>query len=85
MTRLPRPKFINQARALDNVIEQLQDVSLLAIDTESNSMFVYQEQVCLIQLSARRETNGKAHILDFIIDPLAMDDVSALGELFANP
>ncbi|MBZ0316665.1 MAG: HRDC domain-containing protein [Anaerolineae bacterium] len=85
MIRLPRPQFISQARALKNVIEQLQDVSLLAIDTESNSMFVYQEQVCLIQLSARRETNGKAQVLDFIIDPLAIPDVSALGELFANP
>ncbi|CAG0967228.1 partial Ribonuclease D, partial [Anaerolineae bacterium] len=85
MIRLPRPKFISQARDLKNVIEQLQDVSLLAIDTESNSMFVYQEQVCLIQLSARRETNGKAQVLDFISDPLAIPDVSALGELFANP
>lgn len=81
MIRLPRPKLISQARALKNVIEQLQDISLLAVDTESNSMFVYQEQVCLIQLSARRETE----ILDFIIDPLAIPDVSALGELFANP
>ncbi|MCQ3929384.1 MAG: ribonuclease D [Chloroflexi bacterium] len=81
MIRLPRPKLISQPRALKNVIEQLQDISLLAVDTESNSMFVYQEQVCLIQLSARRETE----ILDFIIDPLAIPDVSALGELFANP
>ncbi|GIK63094.1 MAG: ribonuclease D [Chloroflexota bacterium] len=81
MIRLPRPKLISQARALKSVIEQLQDISLLAVDTESNSMFVYQEQVCLIQLSARQEEQ----ILDFIIDPLAIPDVSVLGELFANP
>ncbi len=85
MIRLPRPKLISQARALDNVIEQLQDVSLLAVDTESNSMFVYQEQVCLIQLSARRNLTGEGEILDFIIDPLALPDVSVLDELFANP
>ncbi len=85
MTRLPRPKFISQARALKTVMEQLQDISLLAVDTESNSMFVYQEQVCLIQLSARHKAQGESEILDFIIDPLAIPDVSVLGELFADP
>ncbi|MBI5928439.1 MAG: HRDC domain-containing protein [Chloroflexi bacterium] len=85
MTRLPRPKLISQARALKNLVEQLRDIPLLAVDTESNSMFVYQEQVCLIQLSARHIGNKETEILDFIIDPLAVSDLSALGELFANP
>jgi ribonuclease D len=85
MIRLPRPKFISQARALQNVVEQFRGIPLLAVDTESNSMFVYQEQVCLIQLTGRREENGEMQLYDYIIDPLVIPDISALGELFADP
>lgn len=85
MIQLPHPTFINQARALKNLVAQLGDISVLAVDTEANSMFVYREQVCLIQLSIRRAADGNAQILDYIIDPLMISDVSPLGEVFANP
>jgi ribonuclease D len=47
------------------------------VDTESNSLHAYQEQVCLIQFS----TQGH----DFLVDPLSLDDLSPLGEVFAHP
>ena len=49
----------------------------LAVDTESNSLHAYREQVCLIQFSTRKT--------DYVIDPLALDDLSALGPIFSNP
>lgn len=55
----------------------LADEPLIAIDTESNSMYAYEGVVCLIQLSTRQA--------DYIIDPLAIDDLSPLGVLMNNP
>ena len=49
----------------------------LAVDTESNSLHAYQEQVCLIQFTTPQK--------DYVIDPLALDDLSALGLIFSNP
>ena len=49
----------------------------VAVDTESNSLHAYQEQVCLIQFSIPSA--------DYLVDPLANMDLSPLGELFANP
>ena len=49
----------------------------LAVDTESNSLHAYREQVCLVQFT----TPGK----DYVLDPLALHDLSALGPIFSNP
>ena len=49
----------------------------VAVDTESNGLHAYQEQVCLIQFST-----GK---IDYLVDPLAMEDLSPLEPVFANP
>ena len=62
---------------LRHLAEFLSDAPLVAIDTESNSLYAYQERVCLIQLSTRAE--------DFIIDPLAIEDMSPLAPIFESP
>ncbi len=49
---------------------------ILAVDTESNSLYVYQEQVCLIQFSTRDK--------DILIDTLALPDLSPLENIFAT-
>ena len=49
---------------------------LVAVDTESNSLYAFQEQVCLIQFST---PDG-----DFLVDPLALPDLTVLDELFAT-
>ncbi len=49
----------------------------LAVDTESNSLYVYQEQVCLMQISVPGS--------DYLVDPLALEDISGLGPLLADP
>lgn len=69
---------VRDAEALTDCVEALADCEVLGVDTESDSFFSYQEQCCLIQITG----NGT---IDYIIDPLAIDDLSALGPLMANP
>jgi ribonuclease D len=47
------------------------------VDTESNSLHAYREQVCLIQFSTSRK--------DYLLDPLELSDLSSLALLFSDP
>ena len=49
----------------------LRGETILAVDTESNSLYAYRERVCLIQFSTLQD--------DYLVDPLALDDLSALA------
>jgi ribonuclease D len=49
----------------------------IAVDTESNSLYAYREQVCLIQFSTPEA--------DYLVDPLALADISPLGPIFSDP
>ncbi len=62
---------------LQALIQALQAQPAIAVDTESNSLYVYHERVCLIQISVPGA--------DYIVDPLAGLDLSPLGEVFADP
>ena len=74
---LPKPVMITRPNALEKMANRLASEPILAVDTESNSLFAYQERVCLIQFSTPQE--------DFLVDPLALRDLSPLEPLFANP
>jgi ribonuclease D len=73
---LPRPSVITHPRALRKLKDSLKQESILAVDTESNSLFAYQERVCLIQFSTTKR--------DYLVDPLAIDDLSLLASIFAS-
>ena len=77
LTDLPEPSWIDRPQQLVDMSQVLARQPILAVDTESNSLHAYQEQVCLIQFSTRE--------IDYLVDPLALDDITQLGELFANP
>ena len=77
MTALPKAEFIRSRDALEALVARLRGESRIAVDTESNSMHAYRGTTCLIQLSTRAE--------DCLIDPLVIDDISALGEILAAP
>jgi ribonuclease D len=62
---------------LKDLSRRLADGPAFSVDTESNSLFVYREQVCLVQITYQGE--------DYVIDPLAIKDLSPLGPLFADP
>jgi ribonuclease D len=59
------------------MVAELKKQPAVAIDTESNSLHSYQEQVCLIQVSIPKA--------DYLIDPFPIQDMSPLGEIFADP
>lgn len=69
--------LVTASEQLEQVVQELRRHPLVAVDTESNGLYAYYEQVCLIQLSTPA--------MDYIIDPLALPDIRPLGELFANP
>jgi ribonuclease D len=73
---LPPPAWVDTPDGLRRLIEELRRHPRVAVDTESNSLHAYRERVCLIQFS----TPGS----DVLVDPLALDDLSPLGEIFAN-
>jgi ribonuclease D len=52
------------------------DGPLCAIDTEADSLHRYRESLCLIQFAVRGES--------ILIDPLAIEDLSPLGEYLSE-
>ncbi len=71
------PLLIDQQIPFEELVENLKSQQILAVDTEANSLYAYHEQVCLIQISTTEQ--------DYIIDPLALEDLSPLGDLFNDP
>ena len=71
------PVWVNRPADLRKMAADLQRFPILAVDTESNGLYVYQEQVCLLQFSA-----GET---DYLVDPLSLSDLSALAPVFENP
>ncbi len=74
---VPFPRILKSTEELADLIRTCQHEPRVALDTESNSLYAYREEVCLIQLSTSRE--------DVLIDPLVIPDLSPLGELLADP
>ena len=68
---------ITQANALEKLARNLLDQPILGVDTESNSLYAFHERVCLIQFSTSEA--------DYLVDPLALRDLSPLAAIFASP
>lgn len=74
---LPLPIWVDRPVSFRAMLAHLQGEPALAVDTESNSLYVYHEQVCLVQISVPGS--------DYLVDPLALRDLSGLGPLLADP
>ncbi len=61
---------------LPRLADELSAQPIVAIDTESNSLYAYRERVCLIQFSIP----GK----DYLVDPLAIPDLEPLRNMLAS-
>ena len=70
------PVWIDRPTLFGKMIRDLSLQSRIAVDTESNSLHAYREQVCLIQFSTPTT--------DYILDPFVFNNLSALGPLFNN-
>ncbi len=75
ITPVQEATFVARPAALEHTAAALRQQAMIAVDTESNSLHAYQEQVCLIQFSTGEQ--------DYLVDPLALKDLSRLGEVFA--
>jgi ribonuclease D len=74
---LPSPVWVANPDSLAQLVTTLEAQPRLAVDTESNSLHAYREQVCLIQFSTPQT--------DYLIDPLALQVLSPLAPIFSNP
>jgi ribonuclease D len=62
---------------MQEMLQDLRRQPVVAVDTESDSLFAYHYKVCLLQISVPE--------VDYLVDPLLMSDATPLGSLFANP
>jgi len=69
--------MVEDTGTLVEVAARLALAPAIGVDTESDSFYSYQEKVCLVQISDLEA--------DYIIDPLAVEDMSALAPIMANP
>lgn len=74
---LPPPIWVNTPKLLNTMLEDLTSQPRVAVDTESNSLHAFREQVCLLQFSTPNA--------DYLVDPLALSDLDELADIFANP
>lgn len=69
--------YISTPEELHILAEDLQRHEVIGVDTESNSLFAYREQVCLIQFSTETK--------DYLVDPLELNELTPLEPVFFNP
>ncbi len=70
-------KIITEFKELAEVAEIIGRETEIAVDLEMDSLHNYCEKVCLIQISTRTQS--------WLIDPLALKDLSPLAAPFSNP
>jgi ribonuclease D len=69
--------FIESTADFERVVSHLKQEPMVAIDLEADSMYHFQEKVCLLQVATDE--------MVAIIDPLAIDDPASLGNVLADP
>ena len=69
-------EFVSENSHLAEIVDKASSGTRVAVDIESNGFFRYPERVCLVQLATPEAV--------FLVDPLAITDVSPLGDLFSN-
>jgi ribonuclease D len=70
-------QIITSRGDLADFVREIEAARRIAIDLEADSMYHFQEKVCLLQMATRRHTA--------VIDPLSVEDLSALKSVFQNP
>lgn len=74
---LNAPIWVARPAELRRMVKDLVHQPIIAVDTESNSLFAYREQVCLVQISTPAT--------DYLVDPLTLTDLSELAPVMADP
>ena len=68
--------LIDHSQDMQPLLEDLENITAVAVDTESNSLYAYYERVCLIQFSTPT--------VDYLLDPLALppEEIQQLHPFF---
>jgi ribonuclease D len=69
--------YVDTPEGLRRMVDELRDLPLIAADTEAAGYHRYFDRLSLVQVSSREAT--------WLIDPLAIDDLGPLAELFEDP
>jgi len=70
-------RLIATRSELESFAKSLEQATAVAVDLEADSMYHFQEKVCLIQMAAASDS--------VVIDPIQIKDMSPLKPLFFNP
>jgi len=73
----PTYLLVKDQSDLNRIASSIEKETAIGVDLESDSMFHYQEKVCLIQISTPSR--------NILVDPLSLDDISPLSPVFADP
>jgi ribonuclease D len=83
---------VYNSKTLAKLLAHLRQQPLLALDTESDSLYSYYPRVCLIQISAPSAASVKEKddeavdaVTDYLVDPLRLTDLTPLGQVLAAP
>ena len=78
MIRKQPTYFVVKERSdLKRIAAGLERETMIGVDIEADSMFHYQEKVCLIQISTTS--------CNILLDPLSLVDLSHLSSIFTDP
>ena len=72
----PQYQLVDTQSALIDFARTAAEAEMVAVDLEADSMFHYQEKVCLVQMAANGTT--------VVIDPLKVNDLSPLKTVFGD-
>ena len=70
-------EWIETLSRLESVARTLGQAKIIGVDLEADSLYHYFEKVCLIQIATESAS--------YVLDPLALRDLSALHPVFSNP
>ncbi len=70
-------EWIETLPDLEGVARILGQAKIIGVDLEADSMYHYFEKVCLLQIATESAS--------YVMDPLALKDLSALHLVFSNP
>lgn len=69
-------EWVDSTEKLSGLAEHLLEAEAIGFDLEADSMFHFQEKICLIQMATPTRL--------FLVDPLCLEDLSPLKSVFAS-
>ena len=79
--------LITTSAQLTELLEKIEPVDRVAIDTEADSLHCYREKLCLLQVSVSAAVSDRGYdnaARDYIVDPLAELDLAPLCAVLAQ-